>query len=333
MVLLRKTLIIVLVLVSLPMVAKKPAATPAQTPAALSVEREQQFTYYWYAAKQALQEERYPDALVALQFCEQLNPNDGATQEYLGVMYDALGQKERAMVAFERAFRNDPHDRWMRYSVALLSLQTEAARHQALTVLEEAYRVNPTDEDLLEQLRRLYLNERQCKQALQMQDKIDAIRGYDVYSAYNRVQTYAVWGKPKKAIDEIDKWMENDPTNGQFMRYRIELMERMGAKPQELFDAYEKVLRLEPHNLLVLNNYAYLLATRGGDLRKAEQMSQITIREEPENPVYLDTYGWILYLQGQNQLALFYLRKALANSNEYTRSEIEMHLKKAEGGN
>jgi len=298
----------------------------------LSVEQQQQFTYYWYAAKQAILEERYPDALVALQFCEQLNPNDGATQEYLGVMYDALGQRERALKSFEQAFRNDPHDRWMRYSAALLALRTEEARHKALNVLEEAYRVNPTDEDLLEQLRRLYLSERQCKKALQIQDKIDAIRGYDVYSAYNRVQTYAVWGKPKKAIAEIDKWLENEPTNGQFMRYRIELMERAGAKPQELYEAYEKVLRLEPHNLLVLNNYAYLLATRGGDLRKAEQMSQITIREEPENPVYLDTYGWILYLQGQNQLALFYLRKALANSDEQTRPEIEMHLKKVEEG-
>ena len=91
---------------------------------------------------------------------------------------------------------------------------------------------------------------------------------------------------------------------------------------------YERVLRIDPGNLMVMNNYAYLLATHNGDLRKAEQLSQITIREEPENPVYLDTYGWIMHLQGQEQLALFYLEKALRNTTEAARAEIEAHLKK-----
>ena len=64
-----------------------------------------------------------------------------------------------------------------------------------------------------------------------------------------------------------------------------------------------------------------------GDLQKAEQMSAITIREEPFNPVYLDTYGWILHLQGQNELAAFYLQKALGNAKEdATKHEIEVHL-------
>ena len=44
-----------------------------------STEREQQFTYYWYAAKQAIEEKRFDEALVILNFCHQLNPNDGMT--------------------------------------------------------------------------------------------------------------------------------------------------------------------------------------------------------------------------------------------------------------
>ena len=307
-----------------------PADAAKPQPAELTTEQQQQFTYYWYAAKQAIEEERYADALVTLQLCEQINPNDGATQEFLGVMYDALGQKERALQSYARAFRNDPHDRWLRYSVALLSQQTEETQHEAMRVLEKAHSVNPTDEDLLQQLRKVYVSERQYKKALRIQDEIDAMRGYDVYSAYNRTQAYALWDKPKKAIAEVNRWLENEPTNTQFMLYRIELMERTGAKPQALYEAYEQVLRVDPRNLMVLNNYAYLLATRGGDLRKAEQMSQITIREEPENPVYLDTYGWILYLQGQKQLALFYLRKALANATDSSRAEIEAHLRRME---
>ena len=84
--------------------------------------------------------------------------------------------------------------------------------------------------------------------------------------------------------------------------------------------------------LPVLNNYAYHLATHKGDLQKAEQMSQMTIREEPNNPVYLDTYGWILHLKGQDELAKFYLYKALQNAKaDKTKDEIEKHLIKVKG--
>ena len=65
----------------------------------------------------------------------------------------------------------------------------------------------------------------------------------------------------------------------------------------------------------------------GGDLNKAERMSAITIREEPNNPTCLDTYGWIMHLQGQDELARFYLNKALQNaSTDENKNEIIKHL-------
>lgn len=316
-------------LVSLPMAAKKPVQKEAQ--AVLSVERQQQFTYYWYAAKQAIRQERYPDALVLLQFCEQLNPADGETQELLGILYDALGDSERAFAAYEKAFNNDPHDQWLRYTNALLNAPTKDKQHQALQVMEQAHHVNPKDEELLDKLRQLYAYAGEFKKSLAVQDEIDAIRGYDAYSAYNRTSIYALWGKPKKAIAEVDRWLENEPTNVQFLLYRIDLLQRAGARQKELYDTYERVIALAPRNLMVLNNYAYLLATHGGDLRKAEQLSQITIHDEPNNPVYLDTYGWIMHLQGQEQLAQFYLNKALWNATDDVRAEIVEHLRKVKG--
>ena len=91
---------------------------------------------------------------------------------------------------------------------------------------------------------------------------------------------------------------------------------------------YDKVLELDPYNLMVLNNYAYLRAVNGDDLKRAERMSEQTIREQPSNPVYLDTYGWILHLQGQDELAKFYLYRALQNAdnNENVIQEIKKHF-------
>lgn len=299
----------------------------------LTTEQEQQFSYYWYAAKQAILEDRYADALVLLEFCDAINPSDGTTLEALGVVYDALGQNDKALDLWCRAFEAAPRDQWYRYSAALLDKKTDAARREALRVLETAYKGEgrkakvSTDESLLEQLMRLYMSEEQWKDALRIQDELDRIKGYDVYSAYRRARIFTAMGKNKKALVEINKYLEQDPTNVQFRLYRIDLMTRMNAKPAELFNQYEQILAMETYDMTILNNYAYLLATHGGDLKKAERLSQMTIQKEPDNAVFLDTYGWILYLQGQKQLATFYLNKALMNaSDKSVKIEILRHL-------
>ena len=127
-----------------------------------------------------------------------------ATLNMLGIIYDALGQQDRALDFFKRAYEADPRDQWYHYSNALLSLQTEDSQRQAQEVLERSYKINPKDENLLEQLRRLYVAEREWKKCLKIQDRIDELKGYDVYSAFNRSHAYSMMRKPKKALMEIN---------------------------------------------------------------------------------------------------------------------------------
>ena len=273
-------------------------AKKVQAKAVPSTEQRQQFTYYWYAARQAINDERYVDAYALLQFCHALDPDDAQTLAFLGMMQEAIGHQEQAAEAFKRAYETDPANHWRNY---------------------------------LEPLKKQYIERKEWKKALATQDEIDRRKGeYDAYSALARCSIYAQMNKPKKAVAAIDKYLKTDPTNLRFLLLRLDLAEKTKAKPKELYALYERILELDPYNLLVLNNYAYLLATKGGDLTKAEQMSQLTIREEPNNPVYLDTYGWIMHLKGQNELALFYLNKALWNADERTKAEVEKHIKEIE---
>ena len=266
------------------------------SPAALTAEQEQQFSYYWYAARNAIDREQYPEAYVLLQFCHELKPDDAQTLHYLGVMYQALGKQQESVKAYEDAYR--------------------------------AQKKGTRSEDLLERLLQVYLATGQWKNALKIQDEIDTQRGYDAYSAITRYRIYAMAGKYKKAIKEIDRYLKDDPDNLRFLLFRLELMEQIGAKPKNLIAMYKKILAMDPYNLMVLNNYAYYIATHGGDLNEAEKMSAITIREDANNPVYLDTYGWILHLKGKNDLALFYLQRALSNSrDERMKAEVEGHIK------
>ena len=261
----------------------------------LHAEQDEQFMYYWYAAKEAIQNEQYPEAYVLLQFCDELKPNDVQTLYYLGVMHEALKHEQEAKVYYERAYKLVGRGKM--------------------------------PEDLPERLKMIYIHEEQWDKAIQMQDAIDKINGYDGYSAITRYRIYALANQPKKAIKAVDDYLKTDPDNIRFLMFRIDLTEQTNGKKKTLYALYERVLELDPYNTMVLNNYAYHLATHGGDLTKAEQMSAITIREEPNNPTFLDTYGWIMHLKGQDELAKFYLSKALWNvTSEANREVIKKHL-------
>ena len=302
--------------------AKKP-----QPKSPLTTEQEQQFTYYWYAAMEAMEHGDYPKALVLFEFCDAIHPNEGKTLEYLGILYLGMGQEERAMDAFKRAFEADPRDCWYRYSSALLELKTEEAMVEAMHVRERALKVNPEDEDLMERLQRVYISLKEWKKALKIQDRIDDVKGFDASSAVIRYRLHLTMKQPKKALAVIDKYLELDPTDLQFLVFRVEVLEQMKPKPADLYAAYDKILAIYPGHIGILNNYAYHLAPHKGDLQRAERMSEQTIREEPNNAVYLDTYGWILHLKGQDELAKFYLNRALINApNEATKKEVLKHL-------
>lgn len=293
----------------------------------LTTEQEQQFTYYWYAARQALEEDDYPKALVLFEFCDAIKPNDGKTLEFLGILYHAMRQEDRAMDAFKRAFEADPRDCWYRYSSALLEEKTEEATIEAMHVRERALKENPKDDELMVCLQRVYISLGEWKKALKMQDQIDGIKGFDASGAVTRYRLLLTMKQPKKALATIDKYLELDPTDLQFLVFRVEVLEQMKTKPAELYAAYDKILAIYPGHIGILNNYAYHLATHKGDLQRAERMSEQTIREEPNNAIYLDTYGWILHLKGQDELAKFYLNRALINAqNEETTKEVQKHL-------
>ncbi len=296
-----------------------------QQPQPLSVEREQQFTYYFYAARQSLDREQYPEALMQLLFCEQLNPQDATTKDYLGVIYNALKQPEKGFEYFRQAYLLDPRDHWFHYALSLYKNEDKQSRKELLTVMEQATRINQKDASVWDYMRQAALVNGKYKQAIQAQDRIDQLQGYDGMSAINRYRIYVIWGKFGKAIQAIDDYLALYPDDLQFLLFRAELLTATKAPTAQLLENYEHILRIDPANLMILNNYAYLLATTGGDLRKAEQMSQLTIREQPENATFLDTYAWILHLQGQDSLAAFYIRKAMQNAAPDERTEIEAH--------
>ena len=173
---------------------------------ALTVEQEQQFRYYWYAARQAITEERFADAYAYLAMCQAIEPNDPQTLLFMGILYDGTGHKDIAEDYYRQAYEADPHHHWYKHSHALLDKRTAADNEQAIVVLQHAYDVQSAavkkgsipyvEEDLLELLKSCRLYKSEWKKALALQDELDLQHGYDANSALTRARIYTNWRKP-----------------------------------------------------------------------------------------------------------------------------------------
>ncbi len=205
-------------LLLLPAIISAKKAAPAITP-----EQEQQFLYYFYASRQAIEQQDYSKALLLLDFCEQLNPNDGLIKDNLGVIYAALGEADKAEALFAQAYKLAPDDCWQHYADHLLRADDKAKAIRARKIVENVQKQHPKDADIADYLMQIYMHNKQWKKALAMQDKVDALTGYDANSALNRYRIYYQWEKGKEAVAEIDKYLAEDPTNVYFLLLRADI--------------------------------------------------------------------------------------------------------------
>ncbi len=293
----------------------------------LSVEEEQQFLYYFYEAERLIQLQQIEQAKPVVEFCYALNPNDATINNYMGLYAQAEEQTDAMAMYFRRAYELNPQEYWYNHHVLLLQSDDKKIQQQAVKQMAELAKKDTKNAELHGVLQKAYIVLKQYRQALEVQDRLDSINGYDAMSAMQRYRLNAMMKNNKQAIYEIERYLDIDPNNYQFQVFRMQLYEQTHQPPEKMVPAYEAVLRMDSRNIVVMNNLAWNLCLLGRNLMQAEELSRITIMREPSNPIYLDTYGWIMYQLGDCQSALFYLERAIENSGEKVEKEIETHYK------
>lgn len=293
----------------------------------LSVEEEQQFLYYFYEAERLIQLQQIEQAKPVVEFCYALNPNDATINNYMGLYAQAEEQTDAMAMYFRRAYELNPQEYWYNHHVLLLQSDDKKIQQKAVKQMAELAKKDTKNAELHGVLQKAYIVLKQYRQALDVQDRLDSINGYDAMSAMQRYRLNAMMKNNKQAIYEIERYLDIDPDNYQFQVFRMQLYEQTHQPPEKMVTAYEAVLRMDSRNIVVMNNLAWNLCLLGRNLMQAEELSRITIMREPSNPIYLDTYGWIMYQLGDCQSALFYLERAIENSGEKVEKEIETHYK------
>ena len=293
----------------------------------LTKEQEQQFLYYYYEANRLILLQETEKARPIVEFCYLLNPNDANSNNYLGYYAKEDGNIPEMIAYFKKAYELAPSDYWYNYNILLLQTEIKDKQLEAINNLKAVAKANKRDEDVHAVLQKAYISLNLLPEALKVQDALDSIHGYNEQSAIQRYRLNTMMGKNKQAIQEIERYLKEEPENYQFHVFRLQLYEQTKQPADKLIEAYESVLRFDNRNMMWLNNLAWNICISGGDLNKAEELSRTTIMAEPSNSIFLDTYAWILYKKGDYEGAWFYIQRAKEHTTEETDKEIEKHWK------
>ena len=254
----------------------------------LSVEEEQQFLYYFYEAQRLIQDKQIEPAWELVQFCYALNPSDATINNYMGVFLDAFDRQAEAIPYFQRAFELQPNEYWYQYCLYLLQSKDKKQEKLAIRHLEQVAKSNPKDENVHTMLQKAYIHyNNDYKRALLVQNRLDSILGYNAMSAMQRYQLNVMDNNPKRAIYEVERYLDEEPNDMQFQLFRMQLYEQTNQPSKKLIKAYHAVLPYQPRNWVLLNNLAWHLCITKQDLKQAEQLSRATIMAQPNNPIYL----------------------------------------------
>jgi tetratricopeptide (TPR) repeat protein len=95
--------------------------------------------------------------------------------------------------------------------------------------------------------------------------------------------------------------------------------DRIVAAEQDL----RRIIEIDPEHADALNALGYTLADRTDRYEEAKKYIERAFALKPEEPAILDSMGWVNYRLGNYELAIDYLRRALANMSD---GEIAAHL-------
>lgn len=221
---------------------KKESKTAEKTQA--EIVQEQELKYYFYEGVRMFDQEQFAEAMALFMHCEQVDPNDAATANYLAKLYAGAGNMERFVFYLKKAYTLEPESYWERYVYMLYKMNDSK---QAKQILEGQIKRDPSSSAAASVLQSIYENENNYKGALKMQDIIDKIDGIDNESANNRFYYYASMGKTKKGIQAVENFLKEEPGD-YFMQAKLGEIYMKYAGEQKALQHWAKVEEEYPEN-------------------------------------------------------------------------------------
>ncbi len=180
--------------------------------------------------------ENYEKAILALEECQRLEPNNPVVYFEMARNYNELENHDRAIANLEKAHQLAPK----REDILDQLYKTYTRAKQYDNAIETLLKLLSFDEDYKEKLANIYLLNRQFDEALQTIDELDEQEGPSTYRNKLRRQIYARTGDTAAQIENLEQGIANNPENEKNYLNLIYIYSDMGDDEQ----AYNTALQL-----------------------------------------------------------------------------------------
>lgn len=169
-----------------------------------------QFQDYFYEALKQKGIENYDKALIALEQCLKIKPEDATIYSEMGKNYLALRDYKNAYNSFEKAAKIDPKNKWFLVGMYEVSYQTNDY-NQGISILQKLILF---DEEFKNDLLTLYMSSKQFDKALdlinELNDKIGKSEKRDFYKAQILSEGKYQDTEIANRITQIDKYPKEE---------------------------------------------------------------------------------------------------------------------------
>lgn len=188
--------------------------------------------------------------------CLKLDAKSAVTHFELSGIYLFRRAEEKSIEHAEKAVLYNPSNGWYKTNLAVI-YQESKFYAKAEVLYKDLIVLFPTRSEYHFTLAETYLYQRKIKEAIEVYDEIEKILGPSADLIVHKHKLYLRLGETGKAITEIQKLIDQNPTNAQYYGLLADLYENEGDDSKALA-IYHKILQIAPSNGTVhLSLYEY----------------------------------------------------------------------------
>ncbi|WP_372918361.1 tetratricopeptide repeat protein [Salegentibacter sp.] len=195
-----------------------------------------EFQEHFFEALKQKGIENYEKAIISLEACLELEPENAVVYFEMGRNYRELENYELALENYQKALDLEPKKEDILVEIYHTNRST-GDFDQAIETVKKLMDFNP---DYKEDLANLYMLNEDHEQALQVLDELDEEEGISGYRNTMRRQIYARTGNTDAQIGNLEEGIEQDPENEQNYLNLIYIYSEQGDEEE----AYQTALEL-----------------------------------------------------------------------------------------
>ena len=223
-----------------------------------------------------LDPKRYEDAEIVVLGMLKGAPESSELNHLAGITYYGLNENRTAVGYFRKV---KPESRFYEDAVVHVAflLHEEGGTDEAVEFLQDALENDPENAEF-----NYYLGTM-----------------FEELESFEQAQSYL-----QRAVDA-------DPDNPKY-HFRLGVVYDKAGDKEASMASMRRVIELDPEHANALNYLGYTYADLGKNLDEAERLIRLALKYKPEDGYITDSLGWVYYKRGQYDLALTYLKKAVA---------------------